>query len=407
MLYDLPGHCVLSTLVNVLYLYIGKVNAMCLFTGCMQVVKSIETEQKLKHFMKFWLLTSILLLTITNVFAQSRDTLRVGYHLDPPFVEVWEGELRGPSVWLWENVAEENKIPYQLYEFTLDSLLHKIADGSIDLSMSPLTITSERAAIITFSSPYYITHSSIMQRDVSGTLESLDFMRAFFSMHFFQMLVVLTIIVFTFGFLVWLFERRAKEENFGRNIYGLWSAFWWSTVTMTTVGYGDKIPQTIGGKIVAYIWMFTAIIIISGFTASIASSLTVSNIGSSTNAVQDYKDKRIGSIEGSSTDKWLKNNFFNNKKTFSGIPELIDALDKEKVEGIAYARPLLQRLIKVDSLSEYKVSSVNFNPQFYAMAINRRLPDSLKHIINLSILNNVETIDWKVLLSEYDLNYTN
>jgi len=356
--------------------------------------------------MRFWLLISILFFTITDVFSQSRDTLRVGYHLDPPFVEIWEGELRGPSVWLWENVAEENKIPYQLYEFTLDSLLHKIANGSIDLSMSPLTITSERAAAITFSSPYYITHSSIMQRNVSGTLESLDFMRAFFSMHFFQMLVVLTIIVFTFGFLVWLFERRAKEENFGRNIYGLWSAFWWSTVTMTTVGYGDKIPQTIGGKIVAYIWMFTAIIIISGFTASIASSLTVSNIGSSTNAVQDYKDKRIGSIEGSSTDKWLKNNFFNNKKTFSGIPELIDALDKEKVEGIAYARPLLQRLIKVDSLSEYKVSSVNFNPQFYAMAINRRLPDSLKHNINLSILSNVETIDWKVLLSEYDLNYT-
>ena len=47
---------------------------------------------------------------------------------------------------------------------------------------------------------------------------------------------------------------------------------------MTAVGYDDKSPRTHGGKIVSLIWMFTAIIIVSGFTASIAASLTVDNL---------------------------------------------------------------------------------------------------------------------------------
>ncbi len=42
---------------------------------------------------------------------------------------------------------------------------------------------------------------------------------------------------------------------------------------MTTVGYGDKVPQTIAGKIVGMIWTILGLSLISMFIASITTIL--------------------------------------------------------------------------------------------------------------------------------------
>ncbi|EBF5123299.1 potassium channel family protein, partial [Listeria monocytogenes] len=53
-------------------------------------------------------------------------------------------------------------------------------------------------------------------------------------------------------------------------------AFWWTIVTVTTVGYGDLSPVTIYGRIIAGILMLLGISII-GVVTSIISSLFISN----------------------------------------------------------------------------------------------------------------------------------
>jgi voltage-gated potassium channel len=45
---------------------------------------------------------------------------------------------------------------------------------------------------------------------------------------------------------------------------------WWSLVTMTTVGYGDIVPTTTGGKIIASILMVTGITIFAMLTGTIS-----------------------------------------------------------------------------------------------------------------------------------------
>ncbi len=49
-------------------------------------------------------------------------------------------------------------------------------------------------------------------------------------------------------------------------------AFWWSFVTITTVGYGDIAPSTIGGRIIGVVVMVFGIGILGMFTATIASA---------------------------------------------------------------------------------------------------------------------------------------
>lgn len=54
-----------------------------------------------------------------------------------------------------------------------------------------------------------------------------------------------------------------EEISFG-------NALWWSFVTATTVGYGDVIPKTLGGRIIAVFLMFIGIGFVGLLTATIA-----------------------------------------------------------------------------------------------------------------------------------------
>jgi voltage-gated potassium channel len=83
--------------------------------------------------------------------------------------------------------------------------------------------------------------------------------------------ILLTIIILaTASVLVLQFESQSPEAKIttGRD------AFWYSIVTITTVGYGDYYPITSGGRITAMFIMFAGVGII-GVLASLLSSLLV------------------------------------------------------------------------------------------------------------------------------------
>ncbi len=348
------------------------------------------------------LILFLLVFTLNSVF--SADTLNIGYCMEPPFVvKTKDGTLSGPSVWLWENIAKDNNLNFRYVEMSREELLQSLGNNKIDASLSPLTITSKRYQSFNFTSPYHIEHASLLVHKESSLQKSWRFVKSVFSINFLSALGALAFVIFIFGALIWLFERKKNKDEFHHGIKGIWEGFWWSAVTMTTVGYGDKSPKTVGGRIISLIWMFTAVIIISGFTAGIASSLTINNISSSNNKIADFKNKNLGTIEGTATNEWLKKNFFTKKKTFVTMEEAIDALNKEEVDAIAYAHSSLQSIVKNDTLSQYQLIDIKYNPQFFAFGLNKKLSDSLVKSINYSMLSNIERMDWKILLLENDL----
>lgn len=82
----------------------------------------------------------------------------------------------------------------------------------------------------------------------------------------FKVIVAIVVVVIISAFAVYVFEYSANRNEF----QSLGDAMWWAIVTITTVGYGDKIPVTIEGKAVGVFIMFSGVVLISLLTATVS-----------------------------------------------------------------------------------------------------------------------------------------
>lgn len=65
----------------------------------------------------------------------------------------------------------------------------------------------------------------------------------------------------------------AEQDAKGANITTFGDALWWACTTVTTVGYGDRFPVTVQGRVVAVGLMLVGIAVVGAVTATIAAWL--------------------------------------------------------------------------------------------------------------------------------------
>ena len=58
----------------------------------------------------------------------------------------------------------------------------------------------------------------------------------------------------------------------GDNFPSIGSGLWWAVQTVTTVGYGDDVPTSVAGRLVAVLVMLVALAFLTVITASITST---------------------------------------------------------------------------------------------------------------------------------------
>ncbi|MCM4156865.1 ligand-gated ion channel family protein [Gramella sp. AN32] len=354
-----------------------------------------------------FLIASVFLLFITNfsVSAQADsleptrpEKLIIGVTETPPFIIKRPQGFAGLSISSWKLVNEQLQIPYEFKEYeTLGGLLNAVENGEVDLSINPITVTDNRMTRMDFSQPYFISHTTVAQKSQSRIFKHL---KNFFSWEFFSLVLLLLLVIMIFGFLVWLFERKKNKEEFGNGYNGIMQGFWWSAVTMTTVGYGDKSPRTTGGRIVGLIWMFMAVIIISSFTAGIASSLTVKSINEEITGIKDLERFDVVTVESSSSQELLK--MYNIQSDYVlNASEGIDAISKEKARLFIYDEPILKYEIERKNLSDdLEILGHSLKKDYYSYAFPKN--SQLLKYIDPVLVRTLKTMEWTNLIDDYN-----
>jgi voltage-gated potassium channel len=154
-----------------------------------------------------------------------------------------------------------------LYDFIIrykkaDNKLQFMKWGWIDLIASIPTLDFMRAGRLlrlirlirilrAFRSTKHIVHH-VFKNKIQGTLTSVS---------------LIAVLMLLFSSIAILQFETAPNSN----IKTAEDAIWWSYVTITTVGYGDKYPVTTEGRIIAAILMTVGVGLFGTFTAYVSS----------------------------------------------------------------------------------------------------------------------------------------
>jgi len=328
-----------------------------------------------------------------------QNKLTVGTKEAPPFsMKDNDGIWTGISIDLWRQIATELNLTYEFRELDQHNLLKGLTNGSLDVVVTELTITPERLDRFDFTYPFYTTGLGIAVPFKEKNV-LISIIKQLFSSTVLVILIIIFSTLLIVGIVVWLFERKLNPEHFGGNtIQGIGSGFWFSAVTMTTIGYGDKLPKTIGGRIVSLIWMFSGIILVTFFIATMTSMLTVNQLETSVRGLEDLKKALVGTMPYTTSESFLKNSLIS-FKTYKSIDEGLEALINGEIKAFVYDAPELRYRIRQRFQGKLDVLPHTYSQENYGIALVNNSP--LRKSMNRVLLQKIRQQEWQETLNHY------
>lgn len=272
----------------------------------------------------------ILAAALSSVFfspSSQAAALNVAVVELPPYAQQDEnGMWRGPAVDLFRAAAEAAQINYRF-------VAAQNGPQQGELARFPVLADARVVDETSRSLPFHVdTLALIGGSKRPGFVEGLA---GLFNLGFLLTVAAICLLLLIVGFVFWLVERSDNDElkSDGSKAKGIGHGFWWAAVTATTIGYGDLVPRTLGGRIVAMIWMLFAMAITALLTAYLV-SLTGGQ-DATTSLDEALSGQRVGYV----TDGLVQpNNLRSAESTmaFANLPSALKALDADAIDAVAY-----------------------------------------------------------------------
>ncbi|EBE1641804.1 transporter substrate-binding domain-containing protein [Salmonella enterica] len=319
----------------------------------------------IKTFIIF--LSVFLVSNITNA-SERAPTINVGVYISQPFVMSENNKLTGLAVDLWLGYASKNGLKTIFTEYpTIDALLNATRNGNIDVAVSNITLTEERARYLTFSFPWYDSGLRIMVK--TGQKAPLkEFFSELTDDGHIRVYLLIVVVIIMGTFVLTILDRKL-DVSFPRSWFaGLAESFYHVMSIVTTGKTSHKLLFGSVGKIIAGIWMVCGVTVIAYITSSITSTMTTSKLQSVVHNINDLSDKKTGVRIGSEAEKYLKSKGMDTKP-FTNLTEAVSALNNNEITAIIADSPSLEYYVRTKPYSGVKIVGPIFHPEKFGFAL--------------------------------------
>jgi polar amino acid transport system substrate-binding protein len=319
---------------------------------------------------------AVLLALATPLHAQqtpeAAPSVKVGLYLSPPFVMEEKGRHSGMAVELWQNLASSLNLDsdYQVFP-TLGALIDAAVEGDVDIAVTNLTITQDRAQRIDFTQPWFDAGLRIMVNDdqssgfwdVMAGLQSSGHLRAYAWLAF--VIVIATV-------LLTLFDRRIDKDFPRRWRDGLAESFY-AVMSIATSGKSPSRKNLFGwiGRIWQALWLVCGIAVLAYVTSSVTSVMTTLSLTNRINGLADLPGKTVGVFSGSVAEEYARASALGSR-SFPNIDEAVAALRGNRIAAIVGDAPVLEYYAHTHPEAGLSVVGAMFEPDKYGFGLSRR-----------------------------------
>ena len=315
------------------------------------------------------------------------ESLNIAVKTAPPFAYTnAEGEWEGLSIDLLNRLSEEVGFKYTLFpQPSLERMFIVTGEEFVDMSIAAISLTPEREMEVDFSHPYFSTTMGILAKNKTSSLDYAIWLGQ-------RLGAILLALVASMYFVGFIISRVDK----GGEINGIHEGAWWGLVTFSTTGYGDEVPVTNAGKVVASIWIVASLFLISIFTGYVSSTMTVKKLSETTTSLADLYDVDVQVVDGSTAEIKLAELGIEYKAVAS-LGDAINNFKAGKTDAIVYDKAMLDYVSK--DIEDVDVFPIENSDEYYGIALPQG--SELKEQINLGILKILSSAKWKADKAAY------
>ncbi len=308
----------------------------------------------------------------------------------------------GFTVDLLDLIARDIGADVELYAVNSTAkLIDDVERGQAAVGAGAVTISAEREGVVDFSQPFFDSGLQILVADrddgfLGGRVGAV--VRVLFSVDLLLLLLVLVGMLLMAAHVIWLTERRTNPDFPQNYRSGIWESLWWAAVTATTVGYGDKTPKGVTGRVFGLFWMFSGLFVLAYFTAGIATAFTIDEL---TDAIDDPADLR-GRVVAAPADtlaaEYLRSQGIGATE-FETAEQAYDALFDGEVDAVVHDAAILQHFVATDGRGGVNVTGSVFAERGFGFAVQAEA--DLAETINRSLLAVIESGEYDSLREEW------
>ena len=325
-------------------------------------------------------------------FLKDKDTqIRVVTKRLEPYVVYKNRRYTGFAVDLWDRIALEMGVPFELYGVnTIAKLLDEVKRGNAHVAIGGIGITSKREQFLDFSHAFFESGLQIMVTQKFDTYIGDIFFKVLsiiFSPALLYVVAIFLMVLLIVAHIIWILERRSNPQ-FSKNYFtGLWQSIWWAVVTVTTVGYGDKTPKGKMGRFFALMWILVGYFVFAYFTATVTTTITLQELKGTIDGPEDLFGKKLATVAGSPASEYLASQGLL-MRAVEEIEIAYQLLETGEIDAIVYDAPVLQHYASRDGKGKVKVVGLFFEEQSYGFALPIDSP--FRERINVALLKLIE-----------------